>query len=211
MNCSVLLGYQLHNHLLNRVLQPWQKRYTPYNKALCKWGHFEKAKTTFKMLLATWFLVWFFKRFRSIVAENLGSVGQRAAKLPAIKLWEWFDRAGHRTQADWFEWGRGRLADFFLRPPTLTASNLAALWPTNPKFLALKDLILLKKHTKIQVASSILKVVFAFSNWPHLHWAYVMSGCIFFATAVRRTSMKLFLAYKYPLPKNLSHTGIFVL
>ena len=25
------------------------------------------------------------------------------------------------------DWGRGRLADFFLRPPTLTASNFAAL------------------------------------------------------------------------------------
>ena len=35
---------------------------------------FEKAKTTFKMLLATWFLVCFFKRFRSLVANNLKSV-----------------------------------------------------------------------------------------------------------------------------------------
>ena len=31
-----------------------------YNKSLCKWGHFKKAKNTFKMLLATWFLVCFF-------------------------------------------------------------------------------------------------------------------------------------------------------
>ena len=76
-------------------------RFYAYNKSLCKWGHFEKAKTTFKMLLATWFLVCFFKRFRSFVAENLESVGQRAAKLPAIKLWEWFEGAGVRTRADW--------------------------------------------------------------------------------------------------------------
>ena len=126
----------------------------------------------------------FFKRFRSFIAENLESVGQRAAKLPAIKLWEWFEGAGYRTEADWFGWGRGRLADFFLRPPTLTACNFAALQPTDPKFLALKDLNLLKKHTKNQVASSILKVIFAFSKWPHLHRAYVISGCIFFTTAV---------------------------
>ena len=39
-----------------------------YNKSLCKWGHFEKAKTTFKMLLAIWFLVCSFKRFTSFVA-----------------------------------------------------------------------------------------------------------------------------------------------
>ena len=65
--------------------------------------------------------------------------------------------------------GPGPAGRPFLRSPTLTASNFAALWPTDPKFLALKDLNLLKKHTKNQVASSILKVVFAFSKWPHLH------------------------------------------
>ena len=32
-----------------------------------------------------------------------------------------------------------------------------------------KDLNLLKKHTKNQEASSILRVVFALSKWPHLH------------------------------------------
>ena len=61
-------------------------KFYAYNKSLCKWGHFEKAKTTFKMLLATWFLVCFFKRFRSFNAKNLGSVGQRAAKLLAVKV-----------------------------------------------------------------------------------------------------------------------------
>ena len=38
------------------------------------------------MLLATWFLVCSFKRFRSFNAKNLGSVGQRAAKLLAVKV-----------------------------------------------------------------------------------------------------------------------------
>ena len=38
------------------------------------------------MLLATWFLVCFLKRFRSFNAKNLGSVGQRAAKLLAVKV-----------------------------------------------------------------------------------------------------------------------------
>ena len=51
------------------------KKYTPaYNKSLCKWGHFEKAKTTFKMLLATWYLMCFYKGFRSFSAESLRSV-----------------------------------------------------------------------------------------------------------------------------------------
>ena len=117
-----------------------------------------------------------FKKFRCFIAENLGSVGQWAAKLPAIKLSEWLDRDRESNPSRLADWGRGRPADFFLRPPTLTASNFAALWPTDPKFLALKDLNLLKKHTKNQVASSILKVVFAFSKWPHLHRAYLLAS-----------------------------------
>ena len=96
------------------------------------------------MLLATWFLVCFFKRFRSFVAENLESVGQRAAKLPAIKLWEWFEGAGVRTRAHWLT-GAGAGWQTFLRPPTLTASNFAALWPTEPKFSASKHLIFFKR------------------------------------------------------------------
>ena len=49
------------------------------------------------------------------------------------------------------------------------AGKFAALWPTDPKFSSIKDLNLLKKHIKNQEASSILRVVFALSNWPHLH------------------------------------------
>ena len=104
-----------------------QFKFYAYNKSLCKWGHFEKAKTTFKMLLATWFLMCFFKKFRSFNTKNLGSVGQRAAKLHAIKLGEWFDPGHSRMRAAWFAWCRGWPADFFLRPPTLTASNFEAL------------------------------------------------------------------------------------
>ena len=132
-----------------------------YYETLCKWGDFERAKTTLKMLLASWFLVCFFKRFRSFNAENLGSVGQRAAKLPAIKLWEWLERDRGSNPGRLADWGRGRLADFFLRPPTLTASNFAALWPTDPKFLAWKDLSLFKTVSNVREASSIVKVGFA--------------------------------------------------
>ena len=51
-----------------------------------KWCHFDRAKTTFKILLASWTFDTVWKRFRSFNAENLGSVGQRVAKLLAIKL-----------------------------------------------------------------------------------------------------------------------------
>ena len=146
-----------------------KKDTSPYNKSLCKWGHFEKAKTTFKIMLASWFLVYFLKRFRSLNAENLGSVDLRASKLLTIKVG-----------------GLKKKSAFQPRPPSnrsarvhdhlgsnhsqsLKAGKFAALWPTDFKFSAFKDLNLLKKHTKNQEASSILKVVFALSKWPHLH------------------------------------------
>ena len=78
-------------------------------------------------------------------------------------------------RADRFEWGRGRMADFFLRPPTLTDSNFAALSPTDPKFSALKDLITFLTVSKVQEAGSILKVGFALSKGPHLHRAYLVT------------------------------------
>ena len=65
--------------------------------------------------------------FRSFIIVNIGSIGQRAAKLLFVKLSERFEPGQSRTWADWFEWGRGQAADFFLRPPTLTACNFEAL------------------------------------------------------------------------------------
>ena len=106
-----------------------------FGYSLSKWGHFERAKPTLKILLTSWLLVYLFKRFRSFNAETLGSLNQRAQR----------------------------------RPPTLTAGNFKALWSKDPKFLALIVRNLLKKHTKNQEASSILKVGFALSKWPHLH------------------------------------------
>ena len=66
------------------------------------------------------------------------------------------------------------VADFFLRSPNLTACNFAALWPTDPKFLALKDLNPFKTESKVQKTSSILRVGFALPKWPHFHRAYVV-------------------------------------
>ena len=55
-------------------------------------------------------------------------------------------------------------ADFFLRAPTLTASNFAALSSTDLKFLELKVLKRLSKYVKFQDPSSILRVGFAWSK-----------------------------------------------
>ena len=66
--------------------------------------------------------------------------------------------------ANWFECGRGRMADFFMRPPTLTTSNFEAIYPKDLKFSAIKDLNRLEKYAKYQEASSILWMGFALSK-----------------------------------------------
>jgi len=64
-------------------------------------------------------------------------------------------------RANWLECGWGRMEDFFLRPPTLKASNFAALESTDPIFIESKDLNPLKKHIKNQKASKVFEINFA--------------------------------------------------
>ena len=48
--------------------------------------YFERAKSTLKMLLASWTFDTVLKGYRSLIAVNLRSVGQRALKLLAVKF-----------------------------------------------------------------------------------------------------------------------------
>ena len=132
-----------------------------FGYSLCKWGHFERAKPTFKMLLASWFFVCFFKRFRCLNAENLGSVGQRAAKLLAVKVGGLKKKSAGRPRPQSASLLRFDSRSRSNHSESLMAGNFAAHWPTDPKFSALKHLNFLKKHTKNQEASSILRVGFA--------------------------------------------------
>ena len=100
-----------------------------------------------------------------------------------------------RTQADWFSWGR--VADFFLRPPTLTASNFEATWPKDPKFWALKDLNLFLKRVKFQCTGSILRLGFARSKWPHFNRAYLVTVCKPKLIAVYFQKIKVWVKTRY--------------
>ena len=51
-----------------------------------KCGHFDRIKSTFKMLLSSQNFDTVFKKIRSFDAKNLGSVDLRAAKLLAVKV-----------------------------------------------------------------------------------------------------------------------------
>ena len=88
------------------------------------------------------------------------------------------------------------------------AGNFAALWPTDPNFLALEDLNPFKKLWKVQQPSGILKVGFALSKWPHLHSAYVVSVlfseyiCISFcllSMGGKKVQKSVYLVIEWPL------------
>ena len=63
---------------------------------------------------------------------------------------------------------------------SLIAGKFAALRPTDPKFLALKDLNPFQTVSKVQKTSSILRVILlSQSDLNHLHRAYVVGVCLF--------------------------------
>ena len=78
--------------------------------------------------------------------------------------------------------------------------KFAAHWPIDPKFSALKHLNFFNKHTKNQEDSSILRVVFTLSKWPHLHREWPKTS--FFA---RHCNSKLEVSRK-SLPPGPSRT-----
>ena len=136
-----------------------------------KWDLLDRAKPTLVTLLSSWTFDTFWIGFMSFNVENLECLHQRISKLLVIKYWEWFDPGQSWTRADWFEWGLDQAAEFFLRPPTLTSGNLKALWPTDPKSLALKDLNLLSIQN-IKRLATILDC-FALSIRPHFNSTYL--------------------------------------
>ena len=73
-NCINVLFLLMNLYCMeSTVLANWNETLVN-QRYVCKWGHFERANTTLKMLLASWFLLYFIKRFRYFSAENFGFV-----------------------------------------------------------------------------------------------------------------------------------------
>ena len=95
----------------------------------------------------------------------MGSVDWRATKLLAFKIGGLKKKSAIRPRPH-----SNRSARIRERPgsQSLMACNFAALWPTDPKFLAFKDLDPFLTVSKVQEASRILRMGFSLSKWPHL-------------------------------------------
>ena len=125
------------------------------------------------MLLASWYLKYFLKRFRTLIPEVLRSFGQMASKLPIVKVGGLTKKSAIWPQPHSNQSARVRGGLGSNHSQTLMADNFAAFWSIDPTFSALKDLNLFKIVQKVQEASRILRVGFALSKWPRLHRAYV--------------------------------------
>ena len=79
---------------------------------------------------------------------------------------------------------KAKEADFFLRPPTLKASNLGALLSKDLEVLVSTDLNVLKKYTKNQEASYNPRLGIALSDRLHLQRAFLVTVCRVLITTV---------------------------
>ena len=107
---------------------------------LLKWGHFDRAKPTLKIMLVSWTSCRILKGFRLSNAENLESVGQRATKLLAVKVGGLKKKSAGRPRPHSNQSARVRTPAPSNHSQSLMAGNFAGLWPADPKFSALKVL-----------------------------------------------------------------------
>ena len=80
--------------------------------------------------------------FRTFNAVNLGSVGQRTTKLLSVKVEGLTKKSAIRPWPHSNQSARVRFRSRSNHSQSLMAGNFAALRPTDPKLLALKDLVL---------------------------------------------------------------------
>ena len=74
-NKYLVFGCPIRNQDLSRNVQ-WcsiENHQSPVYDM--KWGHFDRANSTFKMLLSSWNFNTFYKKIRSLNAKNLSSIG----------------------------------------------------------------------------------------------------------------------------------------
>ena len=90
--------------------------------------------------------------FRSFNAENLRSIGQRALKLLAVKVGGLKKKSANQPRPLSNHSARIRVVPGSNHSQSLMAGNFAALQPTDPKFLAIKDPNLFKTVQEAQKA-----------------------------------------------------------
>ena len=137
------------------------------------------------MLLASWN---FYKISKGCRSFNTGKVTSHQS---LRMIWPRSNSKSGRLVRVW-----GHMADFFVRPPTLTTGNFRTIWSKDLKFSAIRDQNLFKKYAKYQEDSNILEVGFVLSKWPHLYGAYVVTMLFILILAVLLKNSSRIQIYK---------------
>ena len=114
----------------------------------------------------------------------------RSAKLQAVKIGGWSHHLGiepepHLRGSRW----AGRL-HFFQTSNFDSLQFWCQLTYRDPQYHFGKISTSLTNSSSIKRTKRILNTSYALSKWPHLHRAYVISGCIFFLLAVCKVWVK---------------------
>ena len=78
--------------------------------------------------------------FGNVYCWKFGICRSKGCKITGNQTMRVIPPRYHSNSGQVVRLGPGRMADFFSRPQTLKSGNIEALWPTDPKFSALKDL-----------------------------------------------------------------------
>ena len=136
-----------------------------------------------------------------------------ASKLPVVKVGGLTKKSAIRPRPHSNQSARVRGEPGSNHSQSLMASNFAALWSSDPKFSALKDLNLFKTVYKFQGASGILKVGFVRLKWPHLHRAYLVTirkylspGCTLLCSLISSLQLGHYQAHQFRVGCKMSKT-----
>ena len=126
----------------------------------------------------------YLRRFRSFQRGTVGLTRWTGCKVTSCQSWRMILSSKNWTRAAlvYFELGRGKNI-----LSNLQLWQLATLQPVDlqrPTVPLWKDLNPLNKLISIKRTERIFNTSYAQSKWPHLHRAYVIGVCIFFAMAV---------------------------
>ena len=115
-----------------------------------------------------------FQTVKSFIAKILKSFGQMASKLPVVKVGGLMKKSAIWPRPHSNQSARVQVVPGSNHSQSLMAGNFAALWPKDSKFSELKDLNPFKTVSKVQEASSILRMGFALSKYPHFNSTYLV-------------------------------------
>ena len=143
-----------------------EDEYQPISKkALCKRGHFERAKSIFKTLPVSWTEIMLAISPRFFRRDSVGLKGCKVTSCESWSLKKILRSAGVEPNASSPE----STSEWFDHLQSLIDYNFAALWPTKTYNTSMERFK--PPHSMNSMDKQYFQIGFALSTWPYLHRA----------------------------------------